>query len=144
MTDLTFGGYKWIIVPGFELNKQEVEMLGLSLPMMEKRIHQASELLAKFNREEMEDFRAEILLSTTRMVPEGKDADGNRSYYSAGMTGDYPDLKGWRVQVCEGVGSRPFYLVLLKQSEEMGDATYFQPVAFTPVDHEDLPAARSR
>ncbi len=144
MTDLTFGGYKWTIVPGFELTKEEVEMLNLTLPMMEKRIHQAAEWLAKFNKDDIGDFDAEIFLDTVRTVPEGKDVEGNRFFHTSGMTGTHPDLRSWRVQVSRGVGSRPFYLRLLRQSKEMGDATYYQPVAFTPVDREDLPAEWSR
>lgn len=40
--------------------------------------------------------------------------------------------------VSEGFGNKPYHLKILKQSRELGEATYWYPIAFTPVDKEDL------
>jgi hypothetical protein len=138
---LAFGGFRWVVIPGFSLSKEEIEMFNQTLPMMEKRIYRAVEWLKKFNYDEEigeANFEGQISLSTVRYVPEGKTPEGGRMFHTAGFTGKYPALKQWLVRVSEGHGEKPFYLMLLKQSEELEDATYWQPICYNPVEKEDL------
>ncbi len=142
---LTFGGFRWVVIPGFSLSKDEIEMFDKTLPMMEKRIYRALEWLKKFNQDEAmgeANFEAQISLSTVRYVPEEKNPEGGRIFHTTGFTGKYPNLKQWLVRVSEGYGAKPFYLMLLKQSEELGDATYWQPICYMPVEKEDLKPER--
>lgn len=67
--DVFFGGFKWTIIPGARLTKDEIEMLDRTLPMMEKRLQRAAKWIERFNRNDTADFQAFVTLDTIRHVP---------------------------------------------------------------------------
>ncbi len=136
--EVFIGGFKWRVIPGRHVAKDEIGMLVQDLPMMEKRMYRVAKWLNQFNSEGSADFEASVTLETLRFVRERMKGTKEMVAHSHGFTGKYPDLRIWQVQVSKGAGRKPFHLTLLKQSEELGDATYWYPVAYTPVDKEDL------
>ena len=119
------GGHEWHLL--VQVSEQEKALIASSLVRLDKEIAKA----VAWVRKQPGGLADRVLGATIEFVYDvpGEKTEDGRTFYSAGMSGKYPDLKHWRVEIA------PTLTLIIQRLVDLGDdRSFWQQIAWTQLD----------